>query len=279
MIVSNRVYIGQIGWHKRPDKERKAHAFHATEWRQGPHEPLWSETLWASIQAVRQRAFRGSNGGKVHNVYPFRRLMVCDRCGARLYGEAHRSAKAREAVLYMACITQRERHACDQRAVRSGHLEDQVGEWLATLEIPADWRADIERLQRREAQVVRPVVDTARIERQLANLRDLFAEADITREEYVSRKRALMVSLNGGLPPPSYSEAVLVRAARLLSDLGELWAKATPTERAEIAAGLFAEVRVRDDRIVGARLARDDYLPLIALAEARAQVGVARPPV
>ena len=276
-IVSNPVYVGQIGWHKRPDKERKAHAFHATEWKQGQHEPLWSEALWARIQAVRERAFRGSNGGKIHNVYPFRRLAICDRCGARLYGEAHRSAKAREAVLYMACITQRERHDCAQRGVRSASLEDQVGEWLATLVIPDDWRADIERLQRREAQIERPAVDTARIERQLANLRELFAEADITREEYVGRKRALMASLNGGLPQPTYSEAVLVRAARLLADLGDLWTKATPAERAEIAGSLFAEVRVRDDAIVSAKVAREEYLLLVASATARAQVGVARP--
>jgi hypothetical protein len=86
-----------------------------------------------------------------------------------------------------------------------------------------------------------------------------------------------MASLNGGLPQPTYSEAVLVRAARLLADLGDLWAKATPTERAEIAAGLFNEVRVRDHRIVGARLAHDEYLPLIASAPARDQVVLARP--
>jgi hypothetical protein len=115
------------------------------------------------------------------------------------------------------------------------------------------------------------------VQRQLANLRDLFADADITREEYIGRKRALLASLNGGLPQPTYSEAVLVRAARLLADLGDLWAKATPTERAEIAAALFAEVRVCDDRVVGAKLARDEYLPLIASAVARGPVGVARP--
>ncbi len=226
---------------------------------------------------MRQRAFRGSNGGKIHNVYPFRRLAVCDRCGAHLYGEAHRSTLGTEPVLYMACTSQRERHDCAQRGVRSARLEDQVGEWLATLVIPDDWRADIERLQRREAQIERPAVDTARIERQLANLRDLFAEADITREEYIGRKRALMASLHGGLPQPSYGEAVLVRAARLLADLGDLWTKATPEERAEIAASLFAEVRVRDDRIVTAIPARDEYRLLIASAEAHAQVGVARP--
>jgi len=166
---------------------------------------------------------------------------------------------------------------CEQRAVRSASLEDQVGRWLSTLVIPEDWRADIERLQRRQGRFEQPAVDTARIERQLANLRDLFADADITREEYVGRKRAPLASMQGGLPQPTYSEAVLVRAARLLAELGTLWARATPEERAELAATLFAEVRVRDDRVVGARLARDEYIPLVASAVARGQVGVARP--
>ena len=73
------------------------------------------------------------------------------------------------------------------------------------------------------------------------------------------------------------SEAVLVRAARLLGELGELWAYATPEERAEIAQNLFAEVRVRDQSIVSAKLANDEYLLLAASAEAHRQVGMARP--
>ena len=277
VIVSNPVYVGRVGWHRRPDKERKAHNFQDPEWKQGEQEPIWSESLWQAIKAVRLRSFRGSNGGKLHNVYPFRRLAVCDRCGANLYGEAHQRAAGHQAVLYMACTSQRERHACDQRAVRSAQLEDQVGEWLATLVIPADWRADIERLQRREAQIQNPSIDTARIERQLANLRELFLQADITRDEYVGRKRALTATLNGGSAQPTYSEAVLVRAARLLNELGGLWSKATASERAELAGSLFAEVKVRDDEIVKARLAHPDYLPLIASAMARSLVSVARP--
>jgi len=75
--------------------------------------------------------------------------------------------------------------------VRSAQLEDQLLESLRTLVVPADWRADIERLQRREARTERPVIDADRIKRQLVNLRDLFAMADITREEYVGRKRPL----------------------------------------------------------------------------------------
>ncbi len=235
VIVSNPVYVGQVGWHTRPDKERKAHNFHDTEWKQGEQEPIWNESLWQAIKAVRARSFRGSNGGKLHNVYPFRRLAVCDRCGANLYGEAHRSSSGRQR-----CCTWRARRSASGTPATSEpfarhNSRTRLATWLASLVIPADWRADIERLQRREAQIQRPTVDTARIERQLANLRELFLQADITRDEYVGRKRALTASLNGGAAQPSYSEAVLVRAARLLQELGTLWSKATPTERAEIA--------------------------------------------
>ena len=61
-----------------------------------------------------------------------------------------------------------------------------------------------------------------------------------------------------------HAEAVLVKAAR-----------ATEDERTEIAQDLFSGLRLRDGEIVSAKLARDEYLPLIASAEAR--VWMARP--
>ena len=78
-------------------------------------------------------------------------------------------------------------------------------------------------------------------------------------------------------PPPTCSEAVPLKAARLLTDLADFWTKATPEERREIAQNLFREVRVRDDRIIAATLAHDDHLLLIASATARDQVVMARP--
>jgi len=66
-----------------------------------------------------------------------------------------------------------------------------------------------------------------------------------------------------------YFEAVLVKAARLLAYLADRWTKATPEERREIAQNLFGDVQARDDRIVRATLAHDDYVPLMASATAR----------
>jgi len=69
-----------------------------------------------------------------------------------------------------------------------------------------------------------------------------------------------------------YDEALLAEAAAVLTDLAEVWVAATPTERTRLAQALFAEVRVRDERIVEATLARDEYKPLFAAAIA-AKVG------
>ena len=267
VIVGNPTYTGLIAWNRKK-KRREGEELELVE---GPHEPLWSTELWAQLNAVRQRQRTGSPGGRRRHAYPFRGLVTCDRCDAKMFGEPHRLRT------YMACPTQRGRHGCEQKAVRSTTLESQVETWLTSLRVPDDWRQDIERMQREIITVARtlPKVDTKRIEGQLVRLRELFMMGDITREEYVGRKRELEASVEGGPEQPIYAEAILVQAARLLNDLGQLWARATADERTEIAQNLFASVRVRDGVIVSARLARDEYLPLIASAEAR--VWMARP--
>ncbi len=92
----------------------------------------------------------------------------------------------------------------------------------------------------------------------------------------IARRRALEATLAGGLPQPTYSEAVLAEGARLLKRLGELWRKALPDERAELAQTLLSEVRVRDQRIVATHVARDEYVPLIAAGTVHS-VGMAPP--
>jgi hypothetical protein len=146
----------------------------------------WAAISWRIISAP---ARAGSKSARV-------RAIVCHRCDRRMFGEAH------DGVPYMACMTQRERHACDQRGVRSSVLEDQVGAWLATLRIPDDWQADIARLQAGIARAVDegPRVDREKIAAQLGRLGDLYVDGAISREEYVGRRRALDASLAGGAP-------------------------------------------------------------------------------
>ena len=269
-FLESPTYAGYLSWHHRADKRQRGETGELVE---GAWEPLWSRELWEQITAVRRRQFKGSAGGRARYAYPLRRLAICDRCGGRLFGEMHRD------VPYMACTTQRERKECAQHGIKAKLLEDQVGTWLATLRLPDDWRADMTRLQRGIAAAAdsRPKVDRSAIEAQRVRLGDLYVMGEIVREEFVGRLRALDASLTVGMPQPTYSEAILVQAARLLGQLAELWTKATTEERQDIAQNLFAWVRVRDDRIVRARLARDEYRPLIASAVANTWVGLAPP--
>ena len=242
----------------------------------GSWEPLWTAEQWEQIQAVRRRHWRGSAGGRIRNVYPLRQLATCDRCDRRLYGEA------RDNVTYMACVTQRERHACEQRGVRTSVLEDQIGTWLAGLQIPDDWRADAERLQAQMARAAdEPKPDErARLAGQIERLQDMYQMGHVEREAYVAKRRALETELTGAPITSIAHVSVLEQAKRLLDDLGQLWGKATATERSEICQTMFASVRVRDQAIVEATLARpDDYLPLLASSAAHAQmtVGLAPP--
>jgi hypothetical protein len=266
-MLESPTYAGYLSWHHRADKRERSER---AEVVRGDWDPLWSESLWLQIQNVRARNFRGSAGGRAKVVYPFRRIAVCDRCDRRLIGEAKRLAGGEHAG-YMVCSTQRERHDCQQRGVRSDLLEDQVGQWLATLEVPDDWKEDLERLashtRRKESE--RSQVDRTAIENQRRRLNDLYLELQIGREEYVGRMRALEASLSGGLEQPSYFEADLVKIKGLLHDWKMLWDKADSQERADIVAALFGKVRVRDKAIVSATLADQRYAPLIASSEAR----------
>ena len=273
-ILESPTYAGFLSWHHRKDKRGRGDT---GELVKGSWEPLWTPELWEQIQAVRRRHWRGSAGGRMRNVYPLRQLATCDRCGARLYGEA------RDGVTYMACVTQRERHACDQRGVRTSVLEAQVGEWLDEVRIPADWRSDVDRLQ---AQLARASVEEPKPDRraalagQIERLEDMYQMGHKTREQYVALRRALETELTGAPITSIAHVSVLAQATRLLDDLSKLWGKATPTERSEICQTMFASVRVRDQVIVEAKLARpDDYLPLLAssAAHARASVGLAPP--
>ncbi len=266
-MLESPTYAGYLSWHHRADKRALGEPGEVVR---GAWEPLWSESLWLQIQNVRARNFRGSAGGRATFVYPFRRIAVCDRCDRRLIGEGHRVAGGVLAG-YMVCSTQRERHECQQRGVRSADLEDQVGQWLATVEVPEDWKEDLERLasRTRRKESERSLLDRTAIENQRRRLVDMYLEVQIGREEYVGRMRALEASLSGGLEQPSYFEADLVKIKGLLHDWKTLWDKATPEERQDIVGALFGEVRVRDKNIVSATLADPSYAPLIASSEAR----------
>ena len=200
-IVENPVYAGFSSWHQRADERLHGQAETAPV---RTHEPIWDEPLWERIQRVRNGAFHGGlNSRQMRRSDAFSRLLVCDRCSARIY------AKSR---------THKDR---------------------------------------------RP--DTGGIERQLANLKELFVMGDLDRESYVTRSHTLKALLDDDeLPARGTSADRFAQAAAHLDDLGRLWEEATDEEKNAVAAALFETVRVRDDRIVSVKLSDPALAAVIA---------------
>ncbi len=262
-IIENPAYNGWTTWHQRVDKRRPGEPPTAPA---RTHEALWSDELWAKVQSVRARAHHGANCGQLRNTYTFRRLVVCDRCGRRMYGESH-AHKNQRPDLYYGCIVAREQKACDQRGVRQVGMEGQVAQWLDGVSgHDFDEWGSVEAALAQEAETVVPTrqIDSERIQRQLAAAKHLYSLGDMTPEEYTVRTRSLKAQLNEDVPVGGMSAETLSRAAARFDDLARLWLAATAEERADIAQALFEEVRVRDRSIVSVRLADETLLPVVA---------------
>ena len=242
------------------------------------HVALWDDALWARIRAVRRRSLRGARGGQVKRLYPFRRLVVCDRCGARMYGEAH-SHKGQPPLLGYGCITARERHDCEQRFIANKAIETQVGNALARVSAFDfdDWGSVAAALSMESAPPPSKI-DTARIERQIVVESDLYRMGAITHEECECRTRALRAQLPADMPARGMNAEKLARAADLIKNLGRVWEGATDAEHAEWARELFVEVRVKDRRIVSVTPTDSTLLPVFAAYVVASLANTGAPP-
>lgn len=169
--------------------------------------------------------------------YTFRRLLLCDRCSARMYGESH-AHKGQPPLLGYGCITARERHDCGQRFVASPTIEAQVTAWLDGLtvrDIEPDWSVVEAALAADERPVIRG--DNGNIKFQLGRVQEMFQMGHLTREQYGSKSRGLTALLDDGLPEGTTS-GILAGAAAQLDNLARLWMLATDEEKGSVATAL-----------------------------------------
>jgi DNA invertase Pin-like site-specific DNA recombinase len=266
-IVENAVYNGWTTRHARKDKQRRYRG-------EGPHEPIrthkelaiWSDELWAAITTVRQRLGKGVNGGRVKNTYPFRRKVVCDRCMAWMYGEAHSHKGDPAPLLGYGCITARERHGCDQGFIANSVIEAFVSGLLAGVSArDLDLGSVADALQVEAAPPPRPA-DVDRIERQIERLKFQHRHGLIEDAEFVRETRALKTQREATMPVRGTSEDELRRAAAQLDDLGRLWADGTPEERAQLVDMFIDHIRVHDHEVVPGGLRFRDARFAVAFA-------------
>jgi hypothetical protein len=127
-ILLNNAYCGYIGGLRSKDRSVR-----------GLHEPIVCEELFDRVQEVRSWRARVLKPGPPSDDYLLRKLLHCERCGARMHG----TRGSRPPVRRYLCSTRRHGHDCDQPITRAEPLEERLVEWISDFRPDEELRAAI----------------------------------------------------------------------------------------------------------------------------------------
>ncbi|HEY1688825.1 MAG TPA: recombinase family protein [Solirubrobacteraceae bacterium] len=237
-MLSNLAYAGYVSGLR--DKSRSI---------RGLHEAIVSDELFDRVQEVRSWRTRVVKPGRPSEEYLLRKLLCCERCGARMHG----CRTGRDAMRRYQCSTRRHHGTCEQRTVPAIPLEEQLIDWLHDFQPDQTLRHLV--LDTIQAQAgTRPGEDAERrrqLTSQLERLRDLYVMGDLTKPEYVMRRQALEEELQRTKPPTNPD---LDRARAILEDFARFWAaEPEPAERRKLVLSLFEQVWQKDGQIVAVK--------------------------
>ena len=215
----------------------------------GLHEPLVSEELFDRVQEIRAWRTRVLKPGKPSEDYLLRKLLYCERCGARMHG----TRGSRAGVRRYLCSTRRYSKGCGQPITQAEPLEAQLVEWLHDFQPDQQVRTHALDVIRAEAKRLGGDDPTRRRELhgQLDRLRDLYVLGDLTKNQYVMKRQAIEEELSRHAPP---IDPALARAEALLQDFACFWdEEPSPLERRKLIATLLDRVWQDGGTIVAVR--------------------------
>jgi DNA invertase Pin-like site-specific DNA recombinase len=248
-ILSNAAYCGYVTGKRETTLTTKR-----------LHEPIVPEELFERVQEVRAWRARVLKAGPPSEEYLLRKLLRCERCGARMHGSRGGANAARR---YM-CSARRYGNPCGEPIVLAERLEDQLVGWVR--DFTPDER--LIELMMKAVEAERPKRDPASARRgelhgQLTRLQELYVLGDLPKAQYVMRRQAIEEELQRlGAP----ADPGLDRARELLGDFARFWEIETEAaERRKLLLSLFEQVWAQEGRIVAVQ-PREDFLPYFQAA-------------
>ncbi len=237
-MLCNAAYAGYVSGLR--DKSRAI---------KGLHEPIVSDELFDRVQEVRSWRTRVVKPGRPSEEYLLRKLLCCERCGARMHG----CRTGWEGMRRYQCSTRRHHGDCEQKMTPAQPLEEELIDWLHDFQPDRALRQLV--LGTIQAQAGgHPGEDAERrreLTAQLERLRDLYVMGDITKPQYAMRRQMMEEELQRAKPP---TDPDLDRAQAILEDFSRFWdAEPEPAERRKLLLSLFAQIWAKDNQIVAVK--------------------------
>lgn len=204
-------------------------------------EPLIPPEEFDAIQnLLENRSIRQNESGRV---YIFSGLLVCEECRHRMSGGhsgqdkkiERRYYRCRNAVIY---------HKCTHRHQMN---EAKLEQWLL-LNLPSEVARWEHEWNIKAAQVKRPRVDRAAIQRKMDRLKDLYVNELITMEQYREDWSKYSVQLQEAqeteIPPTPDFQGLKEMLGNVLSQLYLTW---SPEQRRDLWRSVIQEIRLDGD--------------------------------
>ena len=214
------------------------------------------------MQEVRGWRTRVVKPGPPSEEYLLRKLLYCERCGARMHG----TRGSKTAIRRYMCSTRRYGHSCGERIVKAEQLEGQLVEWIRDFQ-PEGELHDLllQTLQTDNSEPAEPTgARRSELLDQLRRLQDLYVLGDLSKAQYVMRRQALEEEVQRLGPP---AKPAIDRAQAVLDDFPRFWDLETqPAERRKLLLYLFDHIWAQDGQIVAVQ-PHDDFLPYFQAAQ------------
>lgn len=170
------------------------------KWYKGIHEPLMTRDEYEHIQHLLGRP---SQTRAKEYAFAFRGPIRCGECGAMVTAE-HKTKHSKKGVRHYTLYhcTKRKDENCSQRSIQEHELQEQVVAELERIEIPTDFKKwALSKLKKMHAGEVIDRETTYGNQRKgyeacvrrIDNLIDMRAGGELSEEEFMSRKKTLLV--------------------------------------------------------------------------------------
>jgi site-specific DNA recombinase len=212
----------------------------------GKHPALVSQELFDSCQAARRakgRARHTANSGGQAKAYLLSGLLRCGECGSKLH-----SAGSRKYRYYRCYRAGQERGACSQRnATRADMLEAEVELMMLDMELPEDWRQQINGFLNGGPNLEEVERQRRILEAKTERIKKLYIDGDISEQEYERERDKVRYELAQLVTPETVS---IEKAAAMLRNFSTIWDKATLVEKRKILQEILDRIVIQDKMIV-----------------------------
>jgi len=226
-ILQNRTYLGKVKYQQYKRRADGTRSYEAPiEWLDGEHEAVIDEELFERCQQARAKRVSHRQTAATYHTYLLRNLVYCHRCCSKpagynpfpSYGKMRVQSQSKQSrYSYYRCKANELGHECEQRAVRTEVVNDQVVATLMQLKPPAEWRKGI-------TKAMGELLGENNLEDRLSEIKAIIERMDkrwdhgfvTNEEEYMKQRIKLQMELEQ-LSPIADDE--LEQAADLLMNL------------------------------------------------------------